>query len=354
MIKFSQNSAFTQELRNEVKKYFLENHISEKGNIALYFKTFFWITTTLFCYTILVFFTPTPSLSIPLCVLLGFSFAGIGFNVMHDAGHGSYSKNKVVNTIFAHSLNLLGANAHIWDKKHNITHHTYTNTDHDDDIHVAPMLRMSKNQKWYWWYRFQTLYMWILYAIEYIGWIIVFDLKKYFQGKACNTNIKFTKAGHWIFWLSKVIYFTIFVVLPMFIVGVTPTLIGYGITAGVCGVVISIVFQLAHVHEKALFPTAIPTEKEGVGKIEKENAIHQIETTANFATQNPFISWYVGGLNFQVEHHLFPNISHVHYPKIRKIVRQVCNKYSVKYHEFPTFFSALISHVKQMWKMSIA
>lgn len=355
MIKFNHSSSFTPELKSEVEKYFAENKISKKGTSALYFKTVFWITLTVVCYVILVFLTPVSNaLSLTLCALLGFSFAGIGFNIMHDAAHGSYSEKKWVNKLWARSLDAVGASSDIWDPKHNTAHHSFPNTDHDDDINVSPLLRMSKNQKWHWWYIPQILYMWVLYAIEYLGWVLIFDFKKYFARKVCETKIRFTRSNHWFFWISKIMYFFIFIGLPMIIVGVGTTIIGYLIVGGVCGLTISVVFQLAHIQEKSSFPIATKTNKEGVFFIENENAIHQLATTANFATENKVISWLLGGLNFQVEHHLFPGISHVHYPKIHKIVKRVCRKYNVEYKEYKTFIGALISHIKHMGKMSVA
>jgi len=284
MIKFNHSSSFTSELRSEVEKYFVENKISKKGTPALYFKTVFWITTTILCYVVLVFFTPSSNLlSVSLCVALGLSFAGIGFNIMHDAAHGSYSEKKWINKLWARSLDGVGASSDIWDPKHNTTHHSFPNTDHDDDINVSPLLRMSKNQKWHWWYILQTIYMWALYAIEYIGWVLIFDFKKYFAGKVCETKIRFTKSMHLFFWVSKLIYFFVFIGLPMIIVGVGTTIIGYLIVCGVCGLTISIIFQLAHIQEKSSFPIAAKTNKEGVFFIENENAINQLATTANFA-----------------------------------------------------------------------
>ncbi len=350
MIKFGKNSSFTEELKNEVNNYFLENKITDKGTVRLYFKTVFWLLLMFSMYTLLVFFTPKSGwLQILECVVLGCSFAGIGFNIMHDASHGSYSKSNSINEFFAKTLNLLGANSDIWKVKHGIAHHTFVNTDHDDDINVAPLLKMSKNQKWYWWYRLQIGYMWILYAIEYIGWVLIFDFKKYFEGKTANTNIKLNLSQHWLFWLSKAFYFFIFLVIPIMRIEYHLVIYGYLIAGSVTGIIISIVFQLAHVQEKSSFPVAIPTDKLDVSRIVKENALHQMETTANFATKNKIISWLVGGLNFQIEHHLFPRISHVHYPAIQKIVKEVCAKYNVKYNEYHTFIGAFVSHVKHMW-----
>jgi linoleoyl-CoA desaturase len=174
--------------------------------------------------------------------------------------------------------------------------------------------------------------------------VFYLDFYKYFTGKIAEVKIKkMTTSEHIWFWGTKVIYIGIFLIIPMIVVGVKATLIGYLTASVICGLVISIIFQLAHVVEGPIFP--VPDEK---NKISSEWAVHQLETTADFAPNNKFISWFVGGLNYQVEHHLFPKISHIHYPQIRQFVKETCAEFNVSYHEFPTFFSAVKSHIKYL------
>jgi linoleoyl-CoA desaturase len=127
-------------------------------------------------------------------------------------------------------------------------------------------------------------------------------------------------------------------------------LIGYTLIVLVTGFIISIVFQLAHVVEDLNFPEPNPETK----KIDNEWAIHQIETTANFATKSKLVSWYVGGLNFQVEHHLFPKISHIHYPQINQFVRETCEQFNLNYIEFPTMLGAVKSHLSHLKQIGVA
>jgi linoleoyl-CoA desaturase len=129
--------------------------------------------------------------------------------------------------------------------------------------------------------------------------------------------------------------------------GFTTWLIGYLVFGIVTGLVISIVFQLAHTVEHTHFP--MPDED--TGRMEDEWAIHQLKTTANFAPRNKLISWYVGGLNFQVEHHLFPKISHVHYPQISRIIKQTCQEFGVPYIEYPKMRYAVASHIAFLKEM---
>jgi len=303
---------------------------------------------------VLVFFTPASAwLSLGLCAIMGVVVASIGFNVMHDGAHGSYSRRKWVNEVMGHSLNFLGGNVYLWKLKHNENHHTFTNIEGmDDDIDIKPFVRVHEGQKRYWFHRFQHIYGLLLYGTTYLFWIFFNDIKKYFTGKiADNTTMKpMSVKEHIIFWSSKVFYIALFIVLPMFFVGVLPTLLGYGVMVFVTGLVIAVVFQLAHVVEHADF---VHPESDG-HHIEAEWAVHQVATTVNFATHNRIWNWLFGGLNFQVEHHLFPRISHVHYPALNKRLKEVCAEFGIAYREFPTLRSALWSHLMHLRQVGMA
>jgi linoleoyl-CoA desaturase len=339
----NKNNPFFTSLKQKVEEYFRRNNIEQTGNKKLYFKTGTLLTIAILLYVILVFFTPHYAVALLLCSLLGLAFAAIGFNVMHDGAHGSYSTKPWVNETMAYSLNLMGGNAYLWKQKHNIAHHSYTNIEGmDDDIDIKPFIRTNANQPRYWFHRFQHYYWVFFYLLTYAVWIFSNDFKKYFTGKIGDTKYrKMNLREHVVFWGSKLAYAFIFLAVPMWVVGVVPTLVGFFVLASVCGLTIGIVFQLAHVVEDTVFP--MPDES--TNKIEQEWAVHQITTTANFATKSKIISWFTGGLNFQVEHHLFPKISHIHYPAINKLVKETCMQFNINYIEYPTVYSALKSHV---------
>nr|WP_315824782.1 fatty acid desaturase [Paraflavitalea speifideiaquila] len=195
------------------------------------------------------------------------------------------------------------------------------------------------------------MYFWFLYSLLYIFWIFVLDYQKYFKSKIGNMPLKKMKlSDHLVFWGFKVFHFFLFVGLPIYMVGFTSWLISFLIFTLVAGLVLSLVFQLAHTVEH----TAFPMPDEATGKMEDEWAVHQIKTTANFATNNKLVSWLVGGLNFQIEHHLFPKISHIHYPAISKIIRQACQEYGIAYIEYPRVRYAVASHVAFLKQMGRA
>ncbi len=296
--KFSSvQQSFHSELKNRINNYFERTGKSTYGNFSLFFKAVLLITVFLFVYIHLVFLTPPVWLAIVECLLLGGIVAAIGFNVMHDGAHGSFSKNKYINMFAAFSLNFLGGSSFMWNVKHNIIHHAYTNVDGvDDDIDIQPWMRMSGTQKRLKLHRFQHLYFWILYCMLYILWIFVLDYQKYFKSKIGNMPLKkMTLRDHITFWGFKLFNAFIFVGLPIYQLGFISWLVGFLIFTCFAGLVLSLVFQLAHTVEHTSFPVPDAVS----GKMEDEWAIHQIKTTANFATRNKLVSWLVGGLNFR-------------------------------------------------------
>lgn len=348
----NRNAVFVQALRKNVDDYFASHNIAPVGNFKLYSKTAILLTAAVLNYVILVFFTPPVGIALFLCALMGLNISAIGFNVMHDGAHGSYSSNSRLNNLMAHSLDLIGGSSFLWKIKHNVIHHTYTNIDGvDDDIDIKPVMRFSATQPKMWFHRFQHVYWPLMYSLLTFFWVFFTDFYKYFTKKIGEVPIRDMKVSeHLAFWGMKALYFTLFLILPSIYVGFLPMLTGYVVMSMVTGFVLAIVFQLAHVVEETEFP--VPTGDPA--RIENEWAIHQVITTANFATQNKVLSWLVGGLNFQIEHHLFPKISHVHYPQISKIVKQTCEQFGIQYNEHPTMLSSIRSHVRHLRQMSLA
>lgn len=343
-IKFDgKNATFFSTLRSRVDNYFVEKKIKPSGNWKLYCKTLILFLTLATLYIVIVFLHPSNIVAAMLCILLGLNFAAIGFNVMHDGSHGSYSSKRWVNEMMGFSLNLMGGNSFFWNQKHNVSHHSFTNIEGaDEDIDIAPFMRVNDYQPKYWIHKFQHIYFFLLYCLTYVVWIFYQDFVKYFTGKVGDRNIKsMVFLEHLTFWVTKLIYIGIFIVVPIFYVGLAEALIGYSIMAITTGFVIAIVFQLAHVVENVTFVRKVVP----ITSVEADWATHQIATTANFGTKSRILSWFLGGLNFQVEHHLFPKISHIHYFKINKIVRETCAEFNVMYNEFPTMLSAVYSHL---------
>ncbi|MCW3073156.1 MAG: Linoleoyl-CoA desaturase [Flaviaesturariibacter sp.] len=345
-VSFNNNQrVFYPSLKKAVEEYFTSNGLKKSGNWKLYSKALVLFPLAFGIYFFVLFGTYSAFTGIALSVLMGLTLVSIAFNIMHDACHGSYSSKKWVNDLMSHSMNALGSNSFIWKVKHNVVHHTYTNVDGiDDDIAKSPVLRLCPTQVWKPAHRFQHIYMFLVYGLSTILWLFLTDYIKYFNKKVVITEMKMSTWDHVVFWSGKLLYWFFYAVIPIYFIGWQPWLAGFLIVHLVMGITLAVVFQLAHVVEKTEFESADEAPK----MLDREWAAHELRTTANFAPDNKWISWFVGGLNYQVEHHLFPRISHVHYPALSRIVREQCEKFGLPYHYYPTMLEAIASHVRVM------
>jgi linoleoyl-CoA desaturase len=346
-ITFATNSgAFTTTLNKRVNDYFKTHQLSRHANSEMVIKTIVMFALYIVPYVLIVTNTVTglPWL-IALVLIMGLGLAGIGLSVMHDANHGAYSGKPWVNTVIGYSLNFVGANAFNWKIQHNLLHHTYTNIhDEDEDISPRGVLRLSPHSKWHRMHQYQFLYAWFLYGLMTLVWMITKDFVRItrYQKKGL---IKFCKANltrEWAILLgTKAFYFTYIFLIPLL---VTPLLwwqiaLGFVIMHFLTGSILAVIFQPAHVIEGTEFP-----QTDENSKLETNWTIHQLLTTTNFGNKSRWFSWYVGGLNFQIEHHLFPHICHVHYRKIAGIVISTTKEFGLPYKSFSTFLGALASH----------
>lgn len=347
-ITFSnQDNDFYQSLKTSVDAYFIKNKLRKTGDWRLFSKTIILVCAAVIFYSLILFVSLSVWAALLVCIGLGFTLSSIGFSIMHDANHGSYSTKPWLNDMLGLTLNTLGASSFFWKQKHNIIHHTYTNVDGiDDDIAKSPVIRQCESQKWVPAHKVQYLYLLPVYALSTIFWIFIMDFKKYFSGKIYTTEAwKMTTKNRFVFWVTKILYIIFYIILPIMVWGFLPWVVGFFVLNAVMGLILSLVFQLAHVVEKTEFEHVALDETK---HMETAWAEHQMRTTSNFAMNNKLISWYVGGLNFQIEHHLFPRISHIHYPAISKIVMEKCVEYHLPYNYYNTMFGAIASHFRVM------
>lgn len=342
-VRFPSRVGFNKTLKERVDQYFIENHKSKNGGWRMYIKTGVIIAWLVTAYLLLVFFSASLIMAIISAFMVAQGFVLVGFNIQHDGNHGSYSKSRKVNRIMGFTLDLIGGSSLLWKQKHNILHHTYTNINElDDDINSGGLLRFSPEQKWHPWHRFQHVYAFPFYSLMTLVWVGYNDFKRFFSGRMGDHKLpKPSSFEATMFFLTKLFYVGYMLVLPMFfhpVLHVLLTFLGIHI---VLGLTLAVVFQLAHIVEGNEFPTPLPETLD----MENEWAIHEVETTANFAPKSKFAAWYMGGLNFQIEHHLFAKVCHLHYPEISKIVAQTCEDFQVSYVSYPSFLSALAAHV---------
>ncbi|MFV0590917.1 MAG: fatty acid desaturase family protein [Draconibacterium sp.] len=340
---------FFKTLNKRVNSYFKENNIKKTGNWRLHLKSLIMFALFLAPYFMILSLGWPNWVNLLLTMVMGVGMAGVGMNVMHDANHGSYSRKNWVNNLLGSSIYVLAGNVYNWKVQHNVLHHTYTNIHHhDEDMEVGRILRFSEHGEWKWYHRFQHYYSVFLYGLLTFNWAITTDFKQMYRytkrrlsfGKFPNPIVNWSTLV-----VTKVLYLAVWFLLPLWILDIAwwKVLLGFFVMHYVAGVILSVVFQLAHIQNKATTP--LPDES---GTMGNTWAIHQLFTTANFSTNNKLVNWFTGGLNHQVEHHIFPNISHVHYTKIGEIVKRTAKEFNLPYNEYETTRKAIISHFKHL------
>ena len=349
VVKFDRAAAFHQELKATVAAYFASTGRRERGLMAMYVKTAIILAWFAASYILLVFVAQTWWQAVPCALSLGLSVAGIGFNIQHDGSHGGYSRSDAVNRLMACALDLVGGSSYFWHWKHNILHHSFTNiAGADDDINIGVLGRLAPTQRRYFFHRFQHYYMWALYGVVPLKWQLVDDFKELVKSRVGSKPVPPPRGMELVlFWAGKAGLVTLAFVIPLLVHSVWVVATFYLGTMFVLGVVLATVFQLAHCVEEAAFPVPVGEP----ARIPAEWAVHQVQTTVDFAQRNRILTWYLGGLNFQIEHHLFPRISHLHYPAIAPMVKSVCEAFGVKYHAHRSMLAAARSHFRSLRQM---
>lgn len=351
-IKFSgldpKEKMFAAAVRQNVNNYFKENKISTKGNFTLATQTVAMLLLYIVPFVLVLTLPMNAWTALLLALLMGIGMAGIGMCVMHDAVHGSYSNKDWVNKVMGATMYLLGSNVFNWKVQHNIMHHAYTNIEgFDEDIAARGPIRLSEYAPLKAIHRYQYIHAFFFYGLMTISkltkdfsQLVVYNKEGITQKHNINPTWEYIKMV-----LVKLVYLFVFIGLPVIF---TPfswwqVLLGFFFMHWIAGCILSTIFQMAHVVEGA------EQFKPDAGNIiHTEWAVHELKTTSDFARNNLFLNWYIGGLNFQVEHHLFPNICHVHYRKIAPIVEKTAREFGFMYNLKPSFTSAFMSHVQRL------
>ncbi|SPE61425.1 Linoleoyl-CoA desaturase [Verrucomicrobia bacterium] len=340
-------ATFVRDVRLGVAAYFETKRCSPKGNWCMWLKTLLLFGVVIGSYAAIMSNRFTPLAMLGLSVLLGIGIAGVGFSVSHDALHGAYSDNPAVNYVLGLSFDLLGANSYIWKITHNIIHHTYTNIDGvDEDIDLSPFVRLSPGTPPRRRYRYQHFYAFIAYGLAMLFWVFVKDYRYFVRRDLGPYRNRSNPPGEVaMLAVTKLLHYGWTIVLPLIVLRIHwwQFLIGYLAMTLTAGGILGLIFQLAHVVEGTDYP--LPDAQ---GAMEHVWLVHQMMTTSNFAPRNRVLSWYVGGLNYQIEHHLFPKVCSVHYPAISRVVRQAAAAHQVPYHEQPTLLRAIGSHYRML------
>jgi len=347
-LKFSTTEPFFVELRRRVDSYF-ETAGKRRDCLSMYFKSAVIMGWFFGAYFFLLLVASTGWQVLLGAILLGLAMAAIGFNIQHDGGHRAYSRHPWVNRLAAMSLDLLGGSSFVWARKHNSVHHTYANiTGHDDDIDLGPIGRLSPHQRRFRFHRLQHWYLWALYGFVPSKWQFYDDFRDLIRGRIASSHLPAMRTSDWIVFLAgKLGFVGLAFILPLSLHAWTSVLFAYAVASFVQGVVLGVVFQLAHCVEETQFPMPDP----GTKKMTTDWAVHQLVTTVDFARDNRLLSWYIGGLNFQIEHHLFPQVCHVHYPGLSKVVEQTCAEHGVPYFAHRSLRAGIASHYRWLRRM---
>ena len=339
-------SLFFPTLKKRIDDYFSSNALSKHANATMVLKTIILIAAYLVPFVVLLLFQPSLPVSLLLWIIMAFGMSGIGMSIMHDANHGAYSSKSWINSAMGYTLNLAGAAVLNWKLQHNVLHHTYTNVvPMDEDIRDRYVVRLSPHTPVRWFHKIQWIYAFFFYGILTLYWVLLKDFLQHFSfvktgvNKQSRTENRLTLLK---FTLMKIVYLGLLFIVPVVYFGIPfyEILLGFLTMHFFAGMILTVIFQLAHTVEGTHHPVANEN-----GIIESDWAIHQLQTTVNFSRNNKLLSWYIGGLNFQIEHHLFPKICHVHYPAIAPIVKQTAEEFGLTYMENESFNHALRSHI---------
>lgn len=334
---------FSQAVKERVNEYFAERKLSKHADGKMVRKTILLFTLYLAPFIIsLSGLTTNLWVLYGLWAIMGVATAGIGMGIMHDSIHGAYAQSPKINKLLGLTMNFIGGNAYVWHMQHNVLHHTYPNIDEvDDDLDIPFILRMSPHQPRHWFHKYQHIYVWVLYAFATVFWVTSKDfvmVTKYKErGLLKAKNEYFNRILNIVGW--KIVYFSYLLVLPILLIEVPVyhIVLMFLLAHLIAGVLLSVIFQPAHVFVGSDFI------KQESPKIERSWHNYQMQTTTNFKL-NAFLKWLAGGLNYQIEHHLFPNICHIHYPKISHIVKATAKEYDMPYHLQGGLFGALSLH----------
>ncbi|MFZ9737582.1 MAG: fatty acid desaturase family protein [Prochlorotrichaceae cyanobacterium] len=354
-ITFGKRSSFTQELHQRVNDYFANTPRCRKDSPALYLKTAIIVAWIVGGWAALLLSPPLLWVKLMGCGLMGLGIAAYAMNVFHDASHGSYSHHAKLNAILRMGGDFIGISSYFWSIRHNKLHHVYTNIPgYDMEAHGDGIIRMLPSHEYRWYNRYQHFFIWLIYPIVPIYWFFS-EIKLFInacQGSAAyeDIHIPVPKVQEiLVFVIARILGLCFFVGLPLMLgYSLLETIVGLTLIYMTYGLVAVQVFMLAHILEKVDFPTLAQNDR----RLDEDWFLFQIRTTADFAHRNPILCWYLGGLNYQVVHHLFPNICHIHYPELADILDETCAKYGVNYRRYGTLWDAIVSCYRWLKQMA--
>ncbi len=348
-VRFIERGPFMNELNERVDAYFAGPGGTRRDVPIMYLKTVLNLSWFVGSWALLVFRATELWQAVLLSMSLGLSIAAIGMGVQHDANHGAYSQKPWVNRLVGFTLDVMGVCSFFWRQKHNVIHHTYTNIqDIDFDLDFGVIARLSPEQRLRPWQRYQHIYIWFLYGFLLPKWVFRDDfvlLRTLRAGPHKLVKPNATELALFYGW--KLFFVGWSIVIPLFYHPLWQVVVFHLLAVYTMGVTLSTTFQLAHCVGDADFPPPPPEGK----KMDVEWAIHQVNTTVDFSKDNGLLTWFVGGLGYQVEHHLFPKVCHMHYPALSRIVEEVSEKHGIRRRAYTSVPRAIAAHYRHLRKL---
>jgi linoleoyl-CoA desaturase len=272
--------------------------------------------------------------------------------VFHDGNHAAFSTSRLVNRLAGYTGDLLGASSWIWRFKHNNLHHGNTNmVGIDADIDQAPFARLAPAQPWRPWHRYQHLYMWVLYGFLTLQWFLISDFVDLKNHGIANQRFARQPRRRDIVMIAvgKLLHIGWAIALPLAYHRWWIVLTFYLAISWTVGLLLATMFQLAHCAQLAEFP-AIDTARRGPDFI-----AHQLRTTVDVHCRTKLgaraLHWLMGGLDYQIEHHLAPRLPHTVYPLVAKRLRRACTECHLTLHSHATPWQAVRSHARWLKAM---
>ena len=285
---------------------------------------------------------------------LSLAFAAVGFNIQHDANHNAFFATTTkrlsrANRLVGWSTFVLGADANRWIYRHNTLHHGSPNVvGTDSDINLGLLARLAPFQRRYFWHRYQHIYLWPLYCFTVLE-IMFNDLAALAGASRHSRTSRHSRwSGATVAVFTKLGFFAVMLGLPMlnhpFWVAAVMTLS----TMFAVGFLLGVVFQSAHIVEGAEFAE---TGSRPPYQWHEWQVRSSLDFSHGSGPLSRLLRWYIGGLDHQTEHHLFPRVPHTAYPLIAPVVSAVCAEYQIPRNVQPSFHSAVASHFRHIRAM---
>lgn len=346
--KREENNGFYATLNERVNAYFAENNLSKKMNAFGVFKAILFFSLYAVVYAAILLAEGNNAILLCCFTILGFLQICLVLNLGHEGVHGSFSKHHSINNILSFTFDLVGISGYIWKMKHVDSHHPNpmilgVDVDHEQ-TDMFTFQKLNNPPKIF---KYQKYYAPILYCFYSLSAIFFKDWKDLFSNKSGNRSVKHSKKQVIFFVLFKLFYVSYILVLPIIFSGcsIYIVLLGFLLMHIIASLSAAIALFPGHLYEDTTY--AVLNEH---GELDSTWAAHQLKVTLDFGTRLPFLNFFFGGLNYHAVHHLFPNVAHVHFTSLRKIMIETATEYKIPYHHIPSLKNAIVSHWKLLRK----